>query len=63
MTELRTQILHRVTEALESLRVAEAEDDLHLVDIRTGELESLARTATDHDLDVPELRPYSPHVA
>ncbi|MDO5626759.1 MAG: hypothetical protein Q4G43_00425 [Mobilicoccus sp.] len=63
MTELKTQIQHRATEALASLRSAEAEDDLHLVDIRIGELESLARTATDHDLDVPDLRPYAPQVA
>lgn len=60
MTELQTQIVHRATEALTSLRIAETEEDLHLVDVRTGELESLARTAIEHGLEVDELRPFMP---
>ncbi|GAB49436.1 hypothetical protein [Mobilicoccus pelagius] len=63
MTELQMQIVHRAQEALASLQAAEAEQDLHLAHIRLGELESLARTADEHDLDVPQLRPYAPQVA
>ncbi|WP_284303588.1 hypothetical protein [Mobilicoccus caccae] len=63
MTELQTQIVDRTTEALTSLRIAEAEDDDHLVDVRTGELESLARTACEHGLEIPQLRPFAPQVA
>ncbi|WP_040160694.1 hypothetical protein [Mobilicoccus massiliensis] len=63
MTELQTQIVHRATEALASLQRAEENDEQHLVHVHTGELESLARTAHDHDLDVPQLRPFVPQVA
>lgn len=60
MTELHVQIVNRAQEALESLRAAEEEHDLHLAHVRIGELESLARTAAEHDLDVPQLRPFTP---
>ncbi|WP_312719896.1 hypothetical protein [Mobilicoccus sp.] len=60
MTELHVQIVHRAQEALASLQAAEEERDLHLAHVHTGELESLARTALEHDLDVPQLRPFTP---
>ena len=63
MTELHIHIVHRAEEALASLEIAEAKHDVHLVTVCTGELESLARTAAAHDLDVPALRDYAPRVA
>lgn len=63
MTELTTHIVERTTAALTSLQHAETEGDHHLVGVHTGELESLARVAHSHGLDVPELRPYAPAVA
>lgn len=60
MSQLTAQIEIRTHEALASLHDAVTADDHHLVVVRTGELESLARTATDHDLDIPALRPYAP---
>lgn len=60
MSQFTAQIHARTIDALTSLHTAEVEEDLHLVDIRTGELESLARVAADHDVEIPELQPYRP---
>lgn len=59
MTELITQIRVRALDAITSLEAAQADDDPHLESVRVGELESLARTAAAHDLDVPELAPFA----
>ena len=45
MTELHEQIRARVSEALTSLQDARTEGDDHMVEVRTGELESLAHLA------------------
>lgn len=63
MTELQTQIMYRADEAIASLLTAEAEEDHHLTVVRLGELESLARTAVEHGLDLPVLRAYAPQGA
>lgn len=60
MIELAAHIRRRTREALASLHQAQAEDDIHLTSVRLGELDSLARTAAEHDVDVPELAPYYP---
>ncbi len=59
MTEFHTEIRERAAETLKSLREARASGDDYLVEVREGELESLARLATEHDLTVPELRDYT----
>ncbi len=58
MSELTSALRTRASAALRSLEIANAEDDDHLVDIRLGELDSLARTADEHGLDLPELHGY-----
>lgn len=59
MTELITQIRVRATDAIAALHAAQADDDPHLESMRVSELESLARTAAAHDLELPELLPYA----
>ena len=63
MSELFTQIRVRAHAALASLSEAQETDDLHLANVRVGELCSLARTASEHDLDLPELEPYLPRMS
>ena len=58
MSELTSALRARASAALHSLEIANAEDDDHLVDVRLGELDSLARTADEHGLDLPELHGY-----
>lgn len=58
MSELSDALHARAAAALESLGIAKAENDEHLADVRLGELDSLARIAEEHNLDVPELRGY-----
>lgn len=55
MTEFHTQLRDRAREALRQLAEAQAADDDYSVDVRTGELDSISRTADEHDLRVPEL--------
>lgn len=55
MTEFQAQIRGRIREAVASLEAARDEGDDYMVDVRTGELESLRRVATDHDVSVPEV--------
>ncbi|WP_226345081.1 hypothetical protein [Agilicoccus flavus] len=57
---LTAQLRARTHDALSSLRTAHDEHDDHLEGIRLGELESLARTALEHDVDIPELEPFRP---
>ena len=58
MTEFQSQIRERVREAVSSLEDARANDDVHLVQIRTGELEDLARIAFEHGMHLPHLAGY-----
>lgn len=59
MTELHEQIRARVNEAVTSLQEAHTEGDDHMVEVRTGELESLAHLAHEHGLELPALAEYT----
>ena len=59
MTELHEQIRTRVSEALISLQGARTEGDDHMVEVRIGELESLAHLAAEHGLHLPALEEYA----
>jgi hypothetical protein len=59
MTELHEQLRARVSEALASLQDARTEGDDHMVEVRTGELESLAHLASEHGLHLPALEDYA----
>ena len=59
MTELHEQIRARVNEAVTSLQEAQTEGDDHMVEVRTGELESLAHLAHEHGLVLPALAEYT----
>jgi hypothetical protein len=50
VTAFRNQISSRIAETTESLRQARETDEPYLVEVRLGELESLARLAADHGL-------------
>lgn len=56
MSEFGTEIAARVARTTRSLVVARAEQDDYLVSVLYGELESLARLAAEHDIEVPGLR-------
>ncbi len=58
MIEFRAEVRERVLRAVTSLDEARDTGDDHMVEVRTGELESLARLATEHELHVPELDPF-----
>lgn len=58
MTEFHAQLRDRAREALRQLVEAQAAGEDYSVDIHTGELESIARTADEHDLRVPELEAF-----
>lgn len=55
MSEFASEMSGRVDAARTSLVDAEAEGDDYLVDVRVGELESLARVAAEHGVEVPGL--------
>ena len=55
MSEFHTQLRERARQALAALHEARLADDDYSVDVRTGELESIARLASEHDLRLPEL--------
>lgn len=55
MSEFASEVNERVEQARQSLAEAEAAGDDYLVGVRVGELESLARIAADHDVEVPGL--------
>lgn len=58
MTEFHAQLRGRAREAIRQLAEAEAEGDDYSVDVHTGELDSISRTAHEHDLWVPELEEF-----
>jgi len=58
MIEFRAEVRERVLRAVTSLDEARDNGDDHMVEVRTGELESLARLATEHELHVPGLDPF-----
>lgn len=55
MIEFQAQLRDRARQALDALALAEESGDLYSVDVRTGELESIARLADEHDVRLPEL--------
>jgi len=55
VSEFENEVSERVQEARRSLAEAEASGDEYLVGVRLGVLESLARLAADHGLQVPGL--------
>ena len=59
MTEFHAEVSERVRSAVTSLDEARQSGDDHMVEVRIGELESLAHLAMEHDLHVPELSSYS----
>jgi len=52
VTEFTNQISNRIAETRQNLRQAQQDDEHYLVEVRLGELESLARLAADHGLEV-----------
>lgn len=55
MSEMAKNLLHRVTEATDSLHAAAEAGDDYLTDIRVTELEELKRLAHDHGIPVPGI--------
>lgn len=55
MREFVSEVSERVVEARRSLAEADATGDDYLAGVRLGELESLARLAAEHDVEVPGL--------
>ena len=55
MSEFASEVSERVEQARASLAEAEATGDDYLARVRVGELESLARLAADHGVEVPGL--------
>ncbi|REE95339.1 hypothetical protein [Thermomonospora umbrina] len=53
MGELSRTIEQRLSDAYASLRLARADGDAYLVDIRQSEIEELRRIAANHDIGVP----------
>lgn len=58
MSELTLALRTRTQDALASLEHARAADDELLEHVHLGELNSLARTAAEHGLEMPELTPF-----
>ncbi len=52
MTEFVSELRRRIEQTVEDLSAARASGDDYLVDIRLGELESLARLAAEHGITV-----------
>ena len=59
MKQFHAAMRERVMGAVTSLDEARDNGDDHLVEVRIGELQSLAHLATEHDLHVPELDPFT----
>ncbi len=53
MSEFATELAGRAQEAVASLREAAADGDDYLVEVRVGELQSLARLAEDNGVELP----------
>jgi len=58
MTEFHAQLRDRAREALRQLAEAKATGDDYSIDVHSGELDSIARTAEEHDVRVPELETF-----
>ena len=52
MTEFLSEIRRRIAQTREDLAAAHSDADDYLVGVRLGELESLARLAADHGIEV-----------
>jgi hypothetical protein len=52
VSEFRREITHRIAQARVDLSVAAATGDDYLLEVRLGQLESLARIAAEHDLSI-----------
>lgn len=55
MSQFQHEICRRISETQDSLALAHAAADEYLVGVRLGELESLARVATEHGLKISGL--------
>lgn len=55
MSEMAKNLLHRITEATDSLQAAAQDGDDYLTDIRVSELQELQRLAQDHGIPVPGI--------
>ncbi|XVX18797.1 hypothetical protein ACQP1U_10645 [Actinomycetota bacterium] len=55
MTELARELSERARTALSELADAQGSGDDYLIEVHEGELASLARTAREHGVSVPEL--------
>ncbi len=55
MNEFANEMTERVAQASTSLAEAQRTGDDYLVEVRLGELESLARVAQDHGLELPTV--------
>lgn len=55
MTQFDTTISSRITQTRQALAEARSAGDDYLTGVRLGELESLARVAVDHGLEVDGL--------
>lgn len=56
MSEFGSEIAARVGRTTAALHAAQVADDDYLSAVLLGELESLARVAAEHDVDIPGLR-------
>lgn len=52
MSEFRQEITERIKTARLSLAEAQVDGDVYLVQVRTGELESLERLAAEHEAEI-----------
>jgi hypothetical protein len=55
-SQFATNLRRRVREAQQALSEARDDEDFYAVDIRSGELNSLLRLATENGVDLGELR-------
>ena len=57
-SEFSAQLQARAAEALDALRQAVESGDDYSVSVQRGELDSISRIASDHDVPVPALEEY-----
>ncbi|WP_137121079.1 hypothetical protein [Segeticoccus rhizosphaerae] len=57
MSEFVAVIKRRIKQTVRALQEARRKGDDYLVELRTGELETLVRTAREHGVRVPEAEP------
>ncbi len=63
LSQFSAQLRDRAQQALHSLAEAQDAGDLYSAHVHSGDLESIARLADDHDLHLPELDPFRTRVA